>query len=190
MVRRPTPSSLAASVSDSPNDLRHSAKSAPVIGCCSSAIRRSVDAERSRRPHFVWTGQPMPRPSSTIATLPKVSASSSSGLKCALRAISPVRSISRSRRSPAKRTRRTRPPAGRAFVTLAMSSVMSPLPMLAPRIRLEGVEYFRAESGDIGNIARGEGQLMHLGCRGKQRIDRGNGTLGRLCVSVARAQSS
>src|SRR6266581_4797346 len=117
MVRRPTPSNLAASVSDNPNDLRHSAKSAPVIGCCSSAIRRSVDADKSRRPHFVCTGQAPPRPPSTILTLPNVSASSSRGMKCLLRAINPVRSSSRSRRSPAKRTRRTRPLAGRTLVT-------------------------------------------------------------------------
>ena len=32
MVRRPTPSNLAASVSDSPSDFRHLAKSAPDIG--------------------------------------------------------------------------------------------------------------------------------------------------------------
>src|SRR6266478_2186001 len=65
ILRRPTPSSFAASVSDSPNPVRHSAKSAPVIGSCSSAIRRSVEAETSNRPHLVSIGQARPRPSST-----------------------------------------------------------------------------------------------------------------------------
>jgi hypothetical protein len=51
-VRRPIPSNFAASVNDSPNAARHSAKSAPVIGCCASAIRRSVEAENVQTAPF------------------------------------------------------------------------------------------------------------------------------------------
>src|SRR6266567_4258856 len=47
------------------------------------------------------------------------------------------------------------------------------LSKLLPRIRLERVANIRAKSGDIGNIARGEGQPVHLGRRRKQRIDYG-----------------
>src|SRR5271169_3319377 len=124
MVRRPTPSNLAASVSERPSDFRHSEKSAPVIGNCSSAIRRSVEPDRSSRPHFVSTGQATPMPSSTISIFAKVSASSISGAKCLLRAINPVRSSTYSRRSPPKRTRRVLPPAGRTFFTIEMSPII------------------------------------------------------------------
>src|SRR6516165_1988543 len=124
MVRRPTPSNLAASVSDSPSDFRHFAKSAPDIGNCSSAIRRRVDPDRSRWPHFVSTGQATPRPSSTISILANMSASSMSGAKCWLRAIKPVKSSTYSRRSPAKRTRSLRSPLGWAFFTIGMSLVI------------------------------------------------------------------
>lgn len=91
MVRRLTPSNLAASVSDRPKDFRHFEKSAPLIGNCSSAIPRGVELERSRRPPFVSIGQATPMPSSNISSFAKVSASSISGAKCSLRAINPVR---------------------------------------------------------------------------------------------------
>ena len=91
MVRRLTPSNLAASVSDRPKDFRHFEKSAPLIGNCSSAIPRGVELERSRRPHFVSIGQATPMPSSNISSFAKVSASSISGAKCLLGAINPVR---------------------------------------------------------------------------------------------------
>jgi hypothetical protein len=123
-VRRLTPSNLAASVSDRPKDFRHFEKSAPLIGNCSSAIPRSVELERSRRPHFVSIGQATPMPSSNISSFAKVSASSISGAKCSLRAINPVRARTYARRSPAKRTCRVRLPAGRTFVTMGISPII------------------------------------------------------------------
>jgi hypothetical protein len=106
IVRRPTPNTLAASVRDNPRLTRHRAKSAPLIGCCSSAIRRSVDAERSRGPQRVATGHETPSPSSTTSTAANASRSFISGARCRLRAINPVRSKWCSPRSPANRSRR------------------------------------------------------------------------------------
>ena len=65
IVRRLRLRRLAASERESPSDLRYFAKSAPVMGRCSSAIRRNVVAETSSGPHFVGTGQATPSPPST-----------------------------------------------------------------------------------------------------------------------------
>ena len=46
-----------------------------LIGRCSSAIRRNVDAERSSAPHFVLIGHATPSPSSTTRTLAKAAGS-------------------------------------------------------------------------------------------------------------------
>jgi hypothetical protein len=151
IVRRPTPSNFAASVCDSPNPVRQSAKSTPVIGSCSSAIRRNVEAETSSRPYLVWTGQASPRPSSTIDTLAKESGSSISGAKCAPRAISPVKSSLRSRRSPAKRTSRTRPPAGRALVILVILR-LTPVTSASNRTTM-GLSATGASPGTNGSAA-------------------------------------
>ena len=107
-----------------PLQCRPSWASAPDIANCSSAIRRSVDPERSRCPHFVSTGHATPMPSSTISILANVPASSMSGAKCRLPAINPVKSRTYSRRSPAKRTRSFRAPVGRTFFTIGMSLII------------------------------------------------------------------
>src|SRR5450759_2895286 len=143
IVRRLRLRRLAASEGESPSDLRHFAKSAPVMGCCSSAIRRNVVAETSSGPHFVGTGQATPSPPSMIAALAKVSVSPISGAKCLLRAISPVKSSSYSRRSLAKRTCRVRPPLARSFLTFATSSIISltsEIRSIVQRVRLDAPE--------------------------------------------------
>lgn len=124
IVRRPTPSSLAASVNDSPSALRHSAKSAPVIGCCSSAIRRSVVAETSKRPTLSGQARilqgPLPRFQPWQRSWRRPSAVRNA---CCGRSVRSCRVPGRAvpRRT---RTRRERAPIARTFVTLAMSSFM------------------------------------------------------------------
>ena len=73
-------------------------------------FRRSVDRERSRRPHFVSRGQATPRPSSMTSIFAKVSRSLREQRKTSTTAISAVRSRSYWRRSPAKRSAACRLP--------------------------------------------------------------------------------